>query len=52
MSEELFQNQRFQTFLTTDKPIYKLCDTVYIRTVVLNQEDQSPGIINFFNNFK
>jgi hypothetical protein len=43
LEDELFQNQRFQTFLTTDKQIYKLGDTVYFRAVVLNQEDQSLG---------
>jgi alpha-2-macroglobulin-like protein len=42
MSELFKNNQRYQSFLSTDKPIYKLGDTVYIRNVFLNGIDLKP----------
>lgn len=35
-------SQRYLLHTTTDKPIYKLNDTVYIRSVFLNALTQKP----------
>jgi alpha-2-macroglobulin-like protein len=43
-------NQRFYTYITTDKPIYKPNDSLYIRAMVLNQLDQTPLNNNMFQN--
>jgi hypothetical protein len=34
--------QRFQTHISTDKPLYKLGDTVYVRGILLSPHKQQP----------
>jgi hypothetical protein len=42
-SNGIFQKeQRFQTHVSTDKTIYKLNDTVFVRGVLLSFDEQKP----------
>jgi alpha-2-macroglobulin-like protein len=40
--ETLGGAKRFLTHTSTDKPIYRIGETVYVRTVLLNAHDQTP----------
>ena len=41
-AEKLGGADRFLTHTSTDKPIYRIGETVYVRTVLLNAQDQKP----------
>lgn len=41
-SQDLGGEKRYLTHTSTDKPIYRAGDTVYVRSVLLNAHDQKP----------
>ena len=41
-ADELGGSERYLTYLSTDKPVYRAGETVYLRTVFLNAKDNTP----------
>ncbi|MCA8940736.1 MAG: A-macroglobulin complement component, partial [Planctomycetes bacterium] len=51
-SEQLGGTTRYLTYLTSDKPIYRAGEKVYLRGVVLSAHDHTPNTSAFFGSLE
>ena len=44
-ADELGGSERYLAYVSTDKPVYRSGETVYLRTVFLNAKDNTPCLL-------